>query len=558
MEFLLKEVNKKGNKAFRQLFIIIVLLFLCAYDIFAWNPFFTPIDLVNQSSLIVSFTFEERTDKNQIKVKIIKVLKGNIKDSELIFNLKTAGKSAAKSIERFILRKKAVLFFSGKFYRKGYTDLFFHVEREKILHNGLMSIDGHWVTFNKSSSSAWNMHGFDNLLYSTWDGGTDMLHNFVESYLKGITKDCPTSCNARNWEKLIKLSEIKGIVNEIEPVFLKGKKKYIYICCSKGDRIYALDPEKSLFEVTNNLGLKSKSLRSIWVDLNKDNKLDLLSWNGKVLAVYHQDTEGRFTLSDIISSEEIKHCLGISAITFKNDKHKAPVLLVSTEDQPMIFRKKADGMYHAAGMIINKNINYNKLGSPGECIIADFNGDSVLDVIQPCRNNSLFYKGKPEGTFAAPIIIGIKKGKGRTDFCTGDFDADGMPDIFSVSEDYSRLWHNYGGLKFVDSFGHSGELKYLSRPGGFQCKTCDINNDNRDDLLIIYSGKARTPPQIFFNRGFRSFLYCHRFDITQLSENPIPGIFSGQQAVCITDLNNDGGQDMIIVLNNGEIWLCLT
>jgi hypothetical protein len=81
--------------------------------------------------------------------------------------------------------------------------------------------------------------------------------------------------------------------------------------------------------------------------------------------------------------------------------------------------------------------------------------------------------------------------------------------------------------------------------------TCDINNDGRQDLLLLY---ADLPPQIFFSRGFASFGHAHQpIDLGETELLPAAG--DGQQAGLIADLNGDGGQDMALALANGEVWV---
>jgi hypothetical protein len=190
------------------------------------------------------------------------------------------------------------------------------------------------------------------------------------------------------------------------------------------------------------------------------------------------------------------------------------------------------------------------LGGPGACLVADFDGDGIPDVIQLLEKGSLFYKGAKPGTFAAPVACPIELGVGRSNAWLGDYDADGLLDVFCVSEDALRLWHNLGKGQFAETLASSGEVAYIGQPGGVDGMTGDFNNDGRQDVLIVYSAGA---PQLFFNRGFRSFGKALTLLIG--GEDLLPEAGKGAQAGCLADLNGDGAQDMALVLNNGEGWL---
>jgi hypothetical protein len=110
------------------------------------------------------------------------------------------------------------------------------------------------------------------------------------------------------------------------------------------------------------------------------------------------------------------------------------------------------------------------------------------------------------------------------------------------------MWHNAGGpnLKFVEVLNFTGELSYISKPSGIDGMTCDVNNDSRQDILIVYSDRA---PQLFFNRGFCSFGWAHDLDVDNLVEAARDGLAAG----CMGDFVGNGAQDMVMVLKNGDV-----
>ena len=123
-------------------------------------------------------------------------------------------------------------------------------------------------------------------------------------------------------------------------------------------------------------------------------------------------------------------------------------------------------------------------------------------------------------------------------------------DILCAGTDGLRLWQNEGHGKFTDALNLSGEIAYIGKPGGIDCLAGDINNDGRQDALIAYAAMS---PQLFFNRGYRSFGHAHTLDLAE--RQLLPAAEQGQQSACLGDFDGDGAQDMVLALSNGEIWI---
>jgi hypothetical protein len=183
--------------------------------------------------------------------------------------------------------------------------------------------------------------------------------------------------------------------------------------------------------------------------------------------------------------------------------------------------------------------------------VADFDGDGLPDLLRVYEKAGLVHQGTAKGKFDKPKPCPIGAGKGRTCAFVGDFDADGLLDVVTVSaEDRTRLWVNRGGLDFVERFSHGGELSAKGIEGAIGGSTCDFNNDGRQDLVFYY---AKATPCMFFNRGFRSFGLANGLDLG--AHGLLPQGEQGQQAGCACDLNGDGALEMVLVLSNGEAWI---
>jgi len=181
---------------------------------------------------------------------------------------------------------------------------------------------------------------------------------------------------------------------------------------------------------------------------------------------------------------------------------------------------------------------------------AEFDGGGVADVLAPFAAGSVLFRGLAGGKFAPGVACAVQLGTGQSGACVADFDGGGRFDVLCASADGLRLWQNEGDDKFTDTLNLSGEIAYISKPGGIDCLVGDINNDGRQDALIAYSAMS---PQLFFNRGYRSFGHAHTLDLAE--RQLLPASEQGQQSACLGDFDGDGAQDMVLALSSGEIWV---
>jgi hypothetical protein len=179
--------------------------------------------------------------------------------------------------------------------------------------------------------------------------------------------------------------------------------------------------------------------------------------------------------------------------------------------------------------------------------VADFTGNGCLDILQPCERGSLLYRGQSAGLFAPPEACAIMLPHPKGAAFLGDWDADGLFDVCVTAPAGVALWHNYGDGRFVESVMLAGELGYVSKPNAVGGSTCDLNGDGRQDMLILYGD---IKPQVFFNRGFRSFGFSISMDTDRLQEIAIAR--AGQQAGCVADFFGDGTPIMALALADGE------
>ena len=122
-----------------------------------------------------------------------------------------------------------------------------------------------------------------------------------------------------------------------------------------------------------------------------------------------------------------------------------------------------------------------------------------------------------------------------------------MLDVLIADASGVRVYQNLGEAGFAETLGLSGEIAYKPQPLATCAVVGDFDNDSRQDLVITY-GAAQ--PLMYFNRGFRSFGQCPKLE---QSLDRVPDLAKGQQLCLLGDFHNNGAQDLLLVLKNGDI-----
>lgn len=544
MGFLLKIFVVFRNTALRG--IILLTLFPCAIHAFI-NPNFTPVDMVGQSDLVLILNFKS-VDKDGKAVAVIsKVLKGKTGEKELTLDLMAGAlpEDSKDFIKRINDGQKEAVIFIGTFKVENVGVEGSSDQTTGFLHYGDQYSPWRWVNFMKGKNNVWDMVKVENYLLGTWSGSTEMLIRAVNYIQSDQDAVIPTVVGVE-WGEMFKLAKLKNKINSLRPVeVLDNGKADLFLASEGGDLLYR-NTGKGFTDMAAKLGLTSSSAAFAWGDFNQDGKLDLASWNGKELSILLQKLDGTFEKKGSAPVDALKNgCLALTVLDL-GAKGRA-VLLASTKTSPVFLIPRADGTVKTE-FLVDGAFSGKDFGEGGRCLVTDFDGDGIEDIMQIFLQNSLFYKGKAGGVFEAPVASGIEAGKGRFSTALGDFDADGLPDIFIASEDKCRIWQNQGNIKFTELIKLSGEISYMWRPGGSDVSVGDVNNDGRQDVFITYSNIST---QLFFNRGFRSFGHARELGMDQ----SLPASNEGQQAGCFMDSNGDGALDMVVVLSNGEFWL---
>jgi hypothetical protein len=206
------------------------------------------------------------------------------------------------------------------------------------------------------------------------------------------------------------------------------------------------------------------------------------------------------------------------------------------------------------------------------CAFLDYDNDGWMDIYlvnsgpcdffqPPVPLRNALYRNNRDGTFTDVTDKARVRGGGYGQgVAVGDYDSDGLPDLYVTQYGNSILYHNNGDGTFTDVTERAG----VAAPGWSSSAVWfDYDNDGRLDLFVcqfvdfskvknkdcrtaedkhgyciphIY---APTPSRLFHNNGDGTFT-----DVTKASG--IAGQLGKAWGVVAADLNNDGWVDLFV------------
>ena len=498
------------------------------------NPQFTPIHLTRQAEIILQLKPLSDAPQGKMVFSVEKVWKGALdaKRVEVDLTGTTMPDQAhfADKLARESVDKLALMFIAAFADKPG--------DEAAGSRKAYVHLDGTWLVLSESEG-AWKFDQVSQVLVQTWNGGSDMLLRAVQYVLDDPDAEVPSKTGV-NWGSVIHLGKVEGKVYATEPVDLKGTgAAVLFVAAETGDRLFACADEKPA-DLTAAAQMTSHSRAHAWGDFNQDSRLDLASWDGSKITVYLQGTDGVFRAAE--GGMQVADCLALTALDVGTSGPAS--LLISTTGAPMVWMPNSK---EPPRPVCKGEWPGKDLGVASACLVADFDGDGLPDIVQPLTNGGLFYKGLVNGGFAAPVPCEVAN-NGSMNLCLGDWDGDGRLDILAPAQGKFKLWENQGNGHFVDKMGLTGESRYMASGSAVGACACDLNSDGRQDMAIFY---ADAVPQVFFGRGFRSFGLSISLDLSR--SGLLLEVNNGVKAGCVADFTGDHAPDMALALNNGDV-----
>lgn len=225
---------------------------------------------------------------------------------------------------------------------------------------------------------------------------------------------------------------------------------------------------------------------------------------------------------------------------------------------------------HTAGW--SPNMYLPETEGPG-CAFLDYDNDGWMDIYlvnsgpcdfyqppKPLRN--ALYKNNRDGTFTDVTekagLLGNAYGMG---VAVGDYDGDGLPDIYVTQYPHSILYHNNGDGTFTDVTAKAG----VAAPGwATSALWFDYDNDGRLDLFVCQFGQfskelnawcgGHGPGQRYYckptmYKPMANWLFHNNGDGTFTDVSRESGIAASPNkawGVVAADLNNNGRMDIFV------------
>jgi hypothetical protein len=508
------------------------------------NPNFTPLHLVQQSKLILQLAPSAATPaEGPVTLAVRGVLHGKTAAKTLKIAVDGVEPAQVAALRQRLAGQQVATFYSGKYSEGG---------ERALLHAG-----GKWFSLYEGKAGAWRLGRQDDQMLGTWDGAPEMLLRAVRYILSEPRATVPVDCGAA-WDDLADLPELPGEATALTVVDRTGDgKAALFVASPKGDRLLEWDDDEEAFvDASAKIALATRSRLVAWADVDGDGRLDLAAWDGTKLTFHVAGANGKLAAANLTVAGTLpRHVVGITPMD-AGAGGRAGLLLSTPTGGVLLAPERAAG-WAARALPVAADVA-KRLGSAGPAVAADLDGDALPDVLVPFETGGLLYRGLGGGRFAAPAPVRVAYGKLPGAAAVGDWDADGLLDVFVAADPGGRLYQNLGRGAFVESITLCGETYKIQR-AAVRAAACEINHDGRQDLLVAYRSQdefGSTPPQIYFNRGFRSFGYA-----VGLNEEPmrrtLPDAAEGQRAAVAADLNDDGGTDLALVLADGTLKVLL-
>ncbi len=229
-------------------------------------------------------------------------------------------------------------------------------------------------------------------------------------------------------------------------------------------------------------------------------------------------------------------------------------------DRNILYRNNGDGTFsdvsEASG--IAAPLGHYGLG----VLTGDFNGDGLPDIYVACdQTPSLLYINQGAGKFTEEALLRgaaydengrALSGMGAT---AADYDGDGQLDIFrsNFSDERETLYRNRGNAEFDDVTAAAG-LARNTRYVGWGCGFFDFDNDGWKDLLLVnghvFPEVDRLDPVVRFKNPIILYRNTGHGAFEDVSQSAGPALreMHAARGAAFGDIDNDGAIE--IVVNN--------
>jgi Tfp pilus assembly protein PilF len=295
---------------------------------------------------------------------------------------------------------------------------------------------------------------------------------------------------------------------------------------------------------TSGISLPQGAAFATFADFDNDGWLDLFVIGGEGRGHLFRN-RGNGTFEDVTAKAGVADVRGARKALFLDLDHDGDLDLLLIGNGPRtVYRNNLDGTFTEA----TASLGLAGSGDAGDAVFGDFDGDGRVDVFitHAHTSDALFHNGGAQRFSDVTAASGLATSGGSGAAAVGDYDNDGFLDLFvaSVNGGEPALWLNKGDGTFARDRRSSSVMQALRSTAGLAATFVDYDNDGWLDLVVAGSSvaKAGGAAKLFLFRNDRTGKFLDRSTL-------VPALVraAGASAIAVTDVDDDGDEDLLLV-----------
>ncbi|MEO8192986.1 MAG: FG-GAP-like repeat-containing protein [Gemmatimonadales bacterium] len=289
------------------------------------------------------------------------------------------------------------------------------------------------------------------------------------------------------------------------------------------------------------ISLSQGAVYATFADYDSDGWLDLFVIGAEGRGHLYRN-RGNGTFEDVTAKAGVADVKGARKALFVDLDHDGDLDLLLANGQTTVYRNNLDGTFREA----TAAFGFAGRSNTRDAVFADFDDDGRIDVFLTNEPDALMHNGGAERFSDVTAMSGLSSSRGSGAAATGDYDNDGFLDLFVASTNGSEptFWRNGGSGTFTRDRRSSGAAQAIRATAGSAATFFDYDNDGWLDLLVVgtSTGRGKDAGNVFLlrNDGTGKFL-----DRSKLIPDPVRA--AGAAAIAVSDVDNDGDEDLWLV-----------
>jgi tetratricopeptide (TPR) repeat protein len=283
-----------------------------------------------------------------------------------------------------------------------------------------------------------------------------------------------------------------------------------------------------------------------FADYDNDGWLDLFVIGGEGRGHLFRNN-GNGTFVDVTAKAGVSDVRGARKAIFVDLDHDGDLdLLLVGGGQRTVYRNNLDGTFTEA----TTSFGLAGASDADDAAFADFDGDGRTDIFiaNSQGSDALFHNGGAQHFADVTAASGLSSATGSAAVAVGDFNNDGFLDLFVGGSSDAALWINKGNGTFSRDTRSAGLLQTLRGTQVSAARFLDYDNDGWLDLVVGGTSAAgRNAPGVFLFRNDGTGKFLDRSSVIPSSMRN-----AGASALAISDVDDDGDQDLLVIDGSGH------